>query len=70
MFVSSIFIAGFIVMPLDVSVRSNFTIVPWNYFINVNYASFVTEISFSILFILPFCLYYLSEEKDTKSETD
>ncbi|CDA80865.1 unknown [Clostridium sp. CAG:594] len=52
MFVSSIFIAGFIVMPLDVSVRSNFTIVPWNYFINVNYASFVTEISFSILFIL------------------
>ena len=51
MIVSAIFLVGFMSTPLSATVRSSFTIIPWNYFLNIEYSSFVTELSFSILFI-------------------
>ncbi len=52
MIISAIFMVGFMLTPLSATVKSNFTIIPWNYFINIEYSSFITEISFSTLFIL------------------
>lgn len=51
MAINVIFLMGFMLTPTISEVRSGFTIVPWNYFSNDLYSSFITEISFSILFI-------------------
>lgn len=52
MVISAIFMAGFLFNPLNASIKDSFTIIPWNYFVNIQYSSFSTEICFSILFIL------------------
>ena len=45
------FLAGFLINPLSATIRESFTFNIWNYFMNIRYASFINELSYSFLFI-------------------
>ncbi len=51
LFVISSFLIGFLINPISGSIRETFTFNIWNYFINMKYAAFINEFSYSILFI-------------------
>jgi hypothetical protein len=61
MIFDSLFLIGFLVMVVNKTKISSFSILPWSYFGNVIYSSFLLDISYSILFVLILeCIIYMA----------
>lgn len=48
----SIFLIGFMLIRLDIGIRNIVPFLPWYYFSGVEYASFINEVCYSLLYLL------------------
>ena len=49
--IDGIFLAMFLLIPIDMEIKNHFSLSIWSYFTNTMYSTFLTEISFSLLFL-------------------